>query len=61
MAKLSVEIIHPKNADVNRVLAEMERKYFGKKCTPETIVEMEKEAARLIRRLITTQVTYVRD
>jgi hypothetical protein len=61
MSRLSVEIIHPKNAEVNGVLAEVERKYAGKKCTPETIAEMEKEAARLIRRLITTQVTYVRD
>jgi hypothetical protein len=61
MSRLSVEIIHPKNADVNGVLAEIERKYAGKRVTPETIAEMEKEAARLIRRLITTQVTYVRD
>lgn len=61
MPRLSVEIVHPKNADVNGVLAEIERKYSGKKCTPETITEMEKEAARLIRRLITTKVTYVRD
>lgn len=61
MAKLSVEIIHPKNADVNGVLAEIERKYAGKRVTPETIAEVEKEAARLIRRLITTRVTYVRE
>ena len=60
MSRLSVQIIHPKNADVNSVLAEIERKYASKRVTPENIAEMEKEAARLIRRLITTQVTYIK-
>lgn len=60
MSRLNVEIVHPKNADVNAVLAEIERKYARKPATPETIDEMEREAARLIRRLITTKVTFVR-
>ena len=54
MARLNLEIIHPNNADVNNIFASMERKYAGRAATPETIKEMEKEAARLIRRLITT-------
>ncbi|EON3366069.1 hypothetical protein ACNKX4_004036 [Yersinia enterocolitica] len=41
------------------MIAEIERKYYGKKITPETISDMEREAARLIRRLITTKVTFV--
>ncbi|WP_413503904.1 hypothetical protein [Serratia grimesii] len=60
MSKLSLEIIHPNNADVNNIFAMMERKYAGRTATQETIKEMEKEAARLIRRLITTKVTFVK-
>ncbi len=60
MARLNVEIIEPLNADVNAVLAEIERKYRGKVATKETIADMEREAARLIRRLITTKVTFVK-
>ncbi|MCT4713238.1 hypothetical protein MUA04_24015 [Enterobacteriaceae bacterium H11S18] len=60
MAKLNVEIIHPQNAEVNLILSQMERKYAHRKLTSETIDEMEREAARLIRRLITTKVTFVK-
>lgn len=60
MSRLNVEIIHPKNSEVNAILAEIERKYRGKQATPETITDMEREAARLIRRLIITKVTFVR-
>lgn len=60
MARLNVEILNPKNHDVNAVLAEIERKYRNKAATPETISDMEREAARLIRRLITTKVTFVK-
>lgn len=60
MSRLKVEILSPANADVNAVLDEIERKYARKRATPETIADMEREAARLIRRLITTQVTFVR-
>ncbi|AUG99738.1 hypothetical protein CWC46_07820 [Prodigiosinella confusarubida] len=60
MARLNVEIIEPRSADVNAVLAEIERKYRSKVATSETIADMEREAARLIRRLITTKVTFVK-
>lgn len=60
MARLNVEIIHPQNSEVNAILAEIERKYRGKAATPETIVDMERESARLIRRLITTKVTFIK-
>ncbi|MBU9842162.1 hypothetical protein J1780_19625 [Rahnella aceris] len=60
MARLNVEIIEPLNADVNAVLAEIERKYRGKIATTATIADMELEAARLIRRLITVKVTFVK-
>ncbi|CAI1057221.1 Uncharacterised protein [Serratia ficaria] len=60
MARLNLEIIHPNNADVNNIFAMMERKYAGRPATAETIKEMEKEAARLIRRLITTKVTFAK-
>ncbi len=59
MARLNVEVIHPKNEQVNQIFSEMERKYLSKPLTPEIIDEMEREAARLIRRLIQTKVTFV--
>ncbi|AER32341.1 hypothetical protein [Pantoea ananatis] len=61
MSRLKVEIFPPANADVNAVLDEIERKYACKTAGPETIADMEREAARLIRRLITTKVTFVRN
>ena len=60
VAKLNVEIVHPANADVNTVLAQMERKYAGLPATAVVIDEMEREAARLIRRLVKTKVTFVK-
>lgn len=59
MSRLNIEVTPPQTVDVNAVIAEIERKYNGKKITPETISDMEREAARLIRRLITTKVTFV--
>ncbi|ELI8280210.1 hypothetical protein ACT4JQ_003720 [Yersinia enterocolitica] len=62
MSRLNIEVTPPQTVDVNAVIAviaEIERKYHGKKITPETISDMEREAARLIRRLITTKVTFV--
>lgn len=59
MARLNVEIIPPKNEQVNQIFAEMERKYSRKQLTPATLDEMEREAARLIRRLVQTKVTFV--
>ncbi len=60
MSRLNVEIIHPANADVNAALAEIERKYARKPVTAEVIDEVEREAARLIRRLVKTKVTFVK-
>ncbi|WP_145524861.1 hypothetical protein [Yersinia rohdei] len=60
MPRLNIEVTPPQTVDVNAVLAEIERKYIGKKVTPETTHDMESEAARLIRRLIITKVTFVR-
>ncbi|MCW0309094.1 hypothetical protein [Pantoea ananatis] len=60
MSRLKVDILPPANADINSVLGEIERKYAHKPATAETIADMEREAARLIRRLITTKVTFVR-
>ncbi|MDE8556107.1 hypothetical protein [Pantoea vagans] len=61
MSRLKVDILPPANADVNAVLGEIERKYARMPATAETIADMEREAARLIRRLITTKVTFVRN
>ncbi len=47
MARLNVEIIHPKNELVNQIFAEMDRKYSGQKITPAAIDDIEREAARL--------------
>lgn len=60
MSKLNLEITPPSNSDVNAVFAEIERKYRWKAITPENIDDMEREAARLIRRMITTKVTFVK-
>ncbi|WP_439292074.1 MULTISPECIES: hypothetical protein [Rahnella] len=60
MSKLNLEIFPPSTADVNSVFSEIEHKYRWKAATPETVADMEREAARLIRRLITTKVTFVK-
>ena len=60
LARLNVELIEPRNADVNAVLVDIERKYRHKAATPETIADMERKAARLIRRLITTKVKFIK-
>ncbi|WP_243408590.1 hypothetical protein [Pantoea ananatis] len=61
MSCLKVDILPPSNAAINSVLGEIERKYAGKPATPEMIADIEREAARLIRRLIITKVTFVRN
>ncbi|WP_333602635.1 hypothetical protein [Atlantibacter hermannii] len=61
MARLKVEITPPENKDVDAVLADVERKFAGKPATPAVIEEIEREAARLIRRLVKTKVTFVKD
>jgi hypothetical protein len=61
MPPLQVEILRSADTDVNAVMGEIGRKYAGKPATLKTIADMERKAARLIRRLITTKVTFVRN
>ncbi|MFN1150326.1 hypothetical protein [Serratia liquefaciens] len=61
MPRLNVEVIPPDSAALNGIFAEIEHKYAGKPLTPKLVDEMEREASRLIRRLITTKVTYMRE
>ncbi|WP_312953886.1 hypothetical protein [Atlantibacter hermannii] len=61
MARLKVEITPPENKDVDAVLDDVERKFAHRRATPEVIEEIEREAARLIRRLVKTKVTFVKD
>ncbi|KAB8305789.1 hypothetical protein [Rouxiella chamberiensis] len=60
MAKLNLEITPPNNQQVNSVFSELERKYQDYPVTPQNIDNIEREAARLIRRLIVTKVTFVK-
>ncbi len=60
MAKLNLEITPPNNQQVNNVFSELERKYQDYPVTPQNIDNIEREAARLIRRLIVTKVTFVK-
>lgn len=60
MSRLNLEVTPPSTADVNALFSEIERKYRHKAATPETVAEMEREAARLIRRLIKTKVTFMK-
>ncbi|BDH45743.1 hypothetical protein TUM12370_17870 [Salmonella enterica subsp. enterica serovar Choleraesuis] len=59
MAKLNVEVIPPDNEQINQVFDWIGSKYRRMPVTPKVIDEMEREAARLIRRIIKTKVTFV--
>ncbi|ENF7012392.1 hypothetical protein ABR013_004869 [Escherichia coli] len=61
MARLSVEVIPPDSETMNEIFAEIERKYAHQSMTPKVIDEMQREAARLVRRVTNTKVTFVRD
>lgn len=61
MARLNVEVIPPDSVALNGLFAEIERKYSGKPMTQKIVDEMQREAARLVRRMTTTKVTLVRD
>ncbi|UAN60199.1 hypothetical protein KGP21_02660 [Serratia sp. JSRIV004] len=58
--QLSIEILIPESSDVKSIFSQIEQKYAGRRLTPETIAEIEGEAARMIRRLITTDASFVR-
>ena len=60
MAKLNVEVTPPDSAALNGIFAEIERKYADKPLTRKLVDEIQREAARLVRRLTTTKVTLVK-
>lgn len=53
MARLNVEVIPPDSEVLNGIFAEIERKYARQPLTPKVIDEMQREATRLVRRMIT--------
>jgi outer membrane lipopolysaccharide assembly protein LptE/RlpB len=61
MARLNVEVIPPDSEALNSIFAEIERKYSHKPLTRILVSEMQREAARLVRRMTTTRVTFVKD
>lgn len=61
MARLNVEVIPPDSETMNGIFAEIERKYAHQPMTQKVIDEMQREAARLVRRATNTKVTFVRD
>lgn len=61
MARLNVEVTPPDSKALNGIFAEIERKYAHQPLTPKVIDEMQREATRLVRRMITTKVTFVRE
>ncbi|ELK6102647.1 hypothetical protein RVV19_003948 [Citrobacter freundii] len=61
MARLNVEVIPPSSEVLNGIFSEIERKYADKPLTRRLIDEMQREATRLVRRMITTKVTYLRE
>ncbi|EMQ2227353.1 hypothetical protein WAS61_004711 [Citrobacter freundii] len=60
MARLNVEVIPPNNEQINQVIDQISWKYSRKPMTLQVIDDLEREAARLVRRLIQTKVTLVR-
>lgn len=61
MPRLNVEVIPPDSATLNSIFADIERRYADKPLTRKLIDEMQREATRLVRRVITTKVTYLRE
>jgi len=60
VAKLNVEVTPPDSAALNGIFAEIERKYSHQPLTQKLVDEMQREATRLVRRMITTKVTLVK-
>jgi hypothetical protein len=60
MPRLNVEVIPSNNAELNRIFSEIERKYARQPLTQKVVDEMQREATRLVRRMITTKVTLVK-
>lgn len=60
MARLNIEVIPPNNEQLNQVIDEISRKYAHKSLTPQIEEDLQREAARLVRRFTKTKVTLVR-
>ncbi|MDR0806077.1 MAG: hypothetical protein LBN41_04910 [Enterobacteriaceae bacterium] len=60
MARLNIEVIPPNNEQINQVIDEISRKYAHKPLTPQIEDDLQREAARLVRRFTKTKVTLVR-
>lgn len=60
MARLNVEVIPPSTEQINQVIDEISRKYAGKPLTPQIESDLQREAARLVRRFTKTKVTLVK-
>lgn len=60
MPRLNIEVIPPNNEQLNQVIEEISRKYANKPLTPQIESELQREAARLVRRCTQTKVTLVR-
>jgi hypothetical protein len=60
MARLNIEVIPPNNEQINQVIDEIRRKYAHKSLTPQIEEDLQREAARLVRRFTKTKVTLVR-
>ncbi|EPT4022354.1 hypothetical protein ACVQMG_000513 [Enterobacter roggenkampii] len=60
MPRLNVEVIPPSGEQLNQIFAELSRKYASQPLTRKVIAEMEREGARLVRRMVQTKVTFVK-
>lgn len=60
MARLNIEVIPPSNEQINQVIAQISWKYSRKPLTPQIESELQREAAKLVRRFTKTKVTLVR-
>ena len=61
MSKLDLKITPPTTKQINQVFSEIERNYSGKVVTPSLISDMEREAARLVKRLLVVKATYIKE
>jgi len=59
MPRLNVEVIPPNAEELNLIFDELSRKYGRQPLTAKVITEMEREGARLVRRMVHTKVTYI--
>ncbi|EMN1548062.1 TPA: hypothetical protein OXC52_001130 [Enterobacter asburiae] len=60
MPRLQIEVVPPSDVQLNQVIDEISRKYARKPLTPQIESELQREAARMVRRFTKTKVTLVR-